>query len=333
LVVLTDERPFEAVLTILRRCLYIHLPMSIVCIKYYRYIGVSFDWFGVSESWMGIATSKNTLGQVAMIGMLYFAWEIWRHWRQPGQRYIHFVYLAMAAYLLKGSEDTISLTSISVTIFALTVFYGLYSLRSSAIAIRRFTLTAFTITSGLILFVVLHSIVMFSRDSLFGQLIALFGRDVTLTDRTSIWSDVYAVASGSPLLGVGFGGFWIGRLANIPWSNQFTWVLGQAHSGYIDTYLQLGLVGVVLLAGVILTSVPRMLAAVQDNFDFACFRITFFLTVLFVNITETTLLRGDHHLWLVFLLVVWTVPDLARASQPAQLPIASRYESHGSPRL
>jgi O-antigen ligase len=110
-------------------------------------------------------------------------------------------------------------------------------------------------------------------------------------------------------LGVGFGGFWIGRLANIPWTEQMTWTLGQAHSGYVDTYLQIGLIGVLLLAAVIASSLPRLVANLRQNFDLACFRITMLLTVVYVNLTETTFLRGDHHMWFVTMLVLWILPS------------------------
>jgi len=168
-------------------------------------------------------------------------------------------------------------------------------------------LTIFGGTTALITLVLVHSVVMFSEDSVFGSLITAFGRDITLTDRTNIWHDVYGAVS-NPLLGVGFGGFWIGRLANIPWNATMTWVLGQGHSGYVDTYLQLGYVGAFLLAGLLFTALPRLVNTLADDFDFACFRITLFLTIIFVNITESTYLRGDHQLWFLFMLVMWIVP-------------------------
>ena len=61
---------------------------------------------------------------------------------------------------------------------------------------------------------------MFSPDSFFGRIITVLGRDITLTDRTYIRSDAYGAAAGNPLLGVGFGGFWIGQIANIPWNTH-----------------------------------------------------------------------------------------------------------------
>jgi exopolysaccharide production protein ExoQ len=346
MVVLTNGNPLDSIFTVLRRCLYIHLPMSIICIKYYRYMGVSFEWDGHVEFWNGIATSKNTLGQVSMLAVLYFSWEVLRHWREYGWRNIHILYLMMALYLIKGSDAAISMTSVSVCLFALAVLFRIQSLRFRPATLRRFVTIVFSCTVAFVSFVLVHSVVMFSADSFFGHVISLFGRDITLTDRTSIWSDAYAAASGNPLLGVGFGGFWIGRMANIPWNARMTWVLGQAHSGYVDTYLQLGAVGAILLAGVIFTALPRMLDSLADDFDFACFRITLFLTILFINVTESVYLRGDHHLWFLLQVVLWKAPitrssknavseskenvssDIARPPvQPASFGLARRLDS------
>jgi O-antigen ligase len=294
--------------TVLRRCLYIHLPMSIICTRYFREIGVAFDWAGTAESWQGVSTSKNTLGQIAMLGVLYFFWEVRRNWPKYGIRNLHVIYLLMALYLLKGGPGSVSMTSISVCAIAVVIFLRIQALRYRLASVRGFVLTAFGLIATLGTFVVVHSVAMFSADSIFGKMITLFGRDITLTDRTFIWHDVYGAAASNPLFGVGFGGFWIGRMSNIPWNAQMTWVLGQAHSGYVDTYLQLGVVGVVLLLCVFFTTLPRLLDSLTDDFDLGCFRITMFLTILFINITESVYLRGDHHLWLIFQVVLWAIP-------------------------
>lgn len=320
LVVLTDAQPREAFLTVLRRCLYVHLPMSIVCIKYFRDIGVSYDWFGTEHMYQGISTSKNVLGQVAMLGFLYFFWEIKRHWPQFKWRNFHVLYLLMAIYLLKGSETSISLTSVSVCVFASLIFLWMQSFRSRPAAAQPCIKFVFASVAALVVLVIVHSIVMFSADSIFGKVITTFGRNITLTDRTSIWHDVYA-AVGNPLIGVGFGGFWIGRLANIPWNANMTWVLAEAHNGYIDTYLQLGLIGVFLLTGLLFSTLPRLCNSLIEDFDFGCFRVTLFLTILLINITESTYIRGDHHLWLILMMITWKIPRFYNAAAPQPIGI------------
>lgn len=306
-VVLTEKNPLEAFGTVLRRCLYVHLPMSIVCTRYYREIGVSYDWSGTGQAWQGISSTKNTLGQICMLGVVYFYWEIQRNWKRFGWKNLHVVYLFMALYLMKGpGAASVSMTAVSVAVFALVTFIWLQMLKARPAAARGFGLLVFGATSALILFVVTHSIVMFSEDSIFGHIITALGRDITMTDRTYIWSDVYAKVK-NPWLGVGVGGFWIGRMANIPWNTNMTWVLGQAHSGYVDTYLQLGWIGCFLLAGVLVSSVRRTLDELATDFEFASFRVTILLTVVFINMTESTYLRGDHHLWLLMQIAVWSV--------------------------
>lgn len=316
LVVLTDERPLEATFTVLRRCLYIHLPMSIICTRYFRDIGVSYTYSGEGQSWTGIATSKNTLGQIAMLGVIYFLWETRRHWPQVRWRNLHLLYLLMSLYLLKGAGDSVSMTSVSVAALGTGVFLRIQALRDRPEKVAGFVKFVFAAIFTLIALVSTHSIVNFDAESLFGSMITTFGRDITMTDRTYIWNDVYAAADRNPVFGVGYGGFWIGRLVNIGWASSYTWVLGQAHSGYVDTYLQLGYVGVLLLLAVILSTIPRLLASFEENFDFACFRITILITIIYVNITESTYLRGDHQFWFVMMLVIWFVPSKARTAEP-----------------
>lgn len=328
--VLTTENPLESTFTVLRRVFYIHLPMSIICIKYFRNLGVEFDWSGSSFAWKGICTSKNDLGQVAMLGVLCFAWLILQRWRDYRWKNLHVVYLLMALYLLKGSETAISVTSVATCLFATVVLLRLKMLHSDIAAARRFVRVVFTATVSLVLLIIAHSIFMFSESSLFGRMITAFGRNITLTDRTYIWHDMYAIAAKDPFLGVGFGGFWIGRVANIPWDDKMTWVLGQGHDGYIDSYLQIGLIGCFFLAATIFATMPRLLSELESDFDFACVRITLFLTILFVNVTETTLLRGDHHFWFIMQLVIWIVPITAWSRGPAKSEPTSELASSGN---
>ncbi|MFT3781737.1 MAG: O-antigen ligase family protein [Nibricoccus sp.] len=308
MVVLTNGRPLDSIFTVLRRCLYIHIPMSIICTRYFREIGVSFEWNGTVEFWQGIATSKNTLGQITMLAVLYFTWDIYKNWKQIGLKNFHVIYLMMSVFLLKGSSGAISMTSLFVSIFALFIFFTIQFLRKQQGLVRVFVAGVFTALFLLVVVVVIHSLDPFAEKSFFGKIITTVGRDITLTDRTYIWSDVYKAAADSPLVGVGFGAFWIGREANIPWNETMTWVLGQAHSGYVDTYLQLGIVGWFLLFIILVFSLAKMLSKLAEDFDYACLRITLLLTVMFVDITESIYLRGDHHLWLVFQLALWSVP-------------------------
>ena len=90
--------------------------------------------------------------------------------------------------------------------------------------------------------------------------------------------------------------------------HEVTWTLGQAHNGYVDVYLQLGWIGVGLLFMVIVSTLQKIVRLFEFDFEYGRLRLTFFLMILFVNITESTFMRGGHALWFLFLLVTVSIP-------------------------
>src|SRR6266550_8191523 len=62
LVILTEPNPDEAVKTLLKRCAYVVVPVSILFIKYYPELGRGFDPWTGEASYTGITTNKNLLG-------------------------------------------------------------------------------------------------------------------------------------------------------------------------------------------------------------------------------------------------------------------------------
>ena len=68
--------------------------------------------------------------------------------------------------------------------------------------------------------------------------IRLLGRDPTLTERTELWDVVLGLEVNS-FVGAGFMSFWTGERMELIWR-----ILGvklvQAHSGYLEQYLNLG---------------------------------------------------------------------------------------------
>lgn len=310
LVILTEQKPLVAMTTILRRCALIYIPFSIVTIRFFRHIGLFWDWTGTAVSWVGTATSKNTLGQAAAISTIIFIWCKINKQKSTVGKLIDYVYIIMSLYLLKGSDDAVSMTSLSVFAVGLFVFLWVQHLKDRTPKIRNFASLSCGLIFLLLLTLVVHTLNPFSANSLLGTAVTAMGRDMTLTGRTEIWMDVFKTASMSSLFGVGYGGFWIGEKANISWSADRTWTLGQAHNGYIDVYLQLGWIGIVLLFIIIVSTVPKIVRSFEFDFEYARLRMTFFLLILFVNITESTFLRGGHALWFLFLMVIVSLPHV-----------------------
>jgi exopolysaccharide production protein ExoQ len=65
------------------------------------------------------------------------------------------------------------------------------------------------ILTGILLIVLIFGVAFIFRDTLFGHLLIVTGKDVTLSGRTYLWIRAAELISQNPLLGTGYGAFWI----------------------------------------------------------------------------------------------------------------------------
>jgi O-antigen ligase len=145
---------------------------------------------------------------------------------------------------------------------------------------------------------------------IYGGMLNLLGRDATLTDRTEVWHDALELQP-DPIFGAGFESFWLGKRLDKLWA-RWWWQPNQAHNGYIETYLNLGWVGIVLLAGMIIGTFGKISRALLTNFEFARFRLGFLFVILAYNFTEATF-KGVHLVWTVFYLIAIDYPMVGRS--------------------
>ena len=126
------------------------------------------------------------------------------------------------------------------------------------------------------------------------------------------------------MLGSGFGAFWVGHIgyAMYPlenWSRATPeWRPGEGHNGYLDVYVDLGLIGVALVFLVIGFAFSGALNDLQNEFELGALRLTLLLSIIMNNVTESSLLKGTHSLWFVFLLIAVNVPDATRRLRSAR---------------
>ena len=82
--------------------------------------------------------------------------------------------------------------------------------------------------------------------------ISNLGRDTTLTGRTDLWAELVGMAQ-NPLIGTGYDSFWLGDRMEKIWG-QFMWKPTQSHNGYLEIFLELGLIGLFLLSCIIISA-------------------------------------------------------------------------------
>jgi exopolysaccharide production protein ExoQ len=141
------------------------------------------------------------------------------------------------------------------------------------------------------------------------------GRDATSTGRTGIWEKVLSEPN-SALFGTGYNSFWLGARLQRIWDWNPNTQLLQAHNGYIEIYLNLGLIGVALLGGVLWTGLrntrrrltaPDFAAAGPDERTYQTFGMAYVPAYLLYNYTEATFMNLNF-LFIIFLLVAFDFP-------------------------
>jgi exopolysaccharide production protein ExoQ len=332
LVVLTEPSPLESISALLRRCYFIVLPLSIVSIKYFRGIGVAYDYTGNTEMWVGLTNHKNNLGQVAMSSGLFYCWSIFRKWRRI-TIVLDLLLVLMSVWLLRGSGTSQSTTALVGFGLSVILLLGLDYVKKNTIFVSQYAIV------GVLVVVCSAGLIELTVEALFESTLSsvsltAMGRDETLTGRTGLWNDILANASKQPLLGVGFGAFWVGPIGYdlYPLSNWSKvtpgWRPNQGHNGYLDVYVELGLVGIMLLSGVIVTAFKHVLKQMTTDFDYAKLRVVYLIIILLNNITESSFLKGTHSLWFLFLLFAINVRSVSHSTSPASRCSSTGTASH-----
>jgi exopolysaccharide production protein ExoQ len=291
-VILTETDPRAAIKTVLRRLGYLMIPLSIVLIKYYPDMGRMFSpWTGQGMN-IGVATSKNMLGTLCLVTGIYFfidMMETWNSKRVESWAYrstVNLIFLGMIFWLLKGLN---SVTSLICLIIGLTVYW---------IMGKDFVRSNIKILGIVILFFVVGGLAVANLSDFVGDAIVLFGRDATLTNRVPIWKNLINIAT-SPLLGTGYGSFWLGERAAII---REEWNAGIAHNGYLEIYLNLGWIGLLFVGGILVKAYRKNIIEAGIDYGYGKFKIVFYFVVIVYNFTESGL-NGMSLIWFVFLLL------------------------------
>ena len=207
---------------------------------------------------------------------------------------------------MRGPGSHTSNTAILVFSIGIGLLFFLQIVRSRPKYLRKYLVVA-SILFALVLLGTGFAVEAFSGKSFFAAGVEASGRDTTLTGRTELWEDILNIASDHPILGVGYGSFWIGDLGNDLWERHI-WRPTQGHNGYLDVYVELGIVGVFFLLLIIISSFRQIIRTLKSNFEYGRFRLVFLLVILLHNIAESSFLRGANNLWFIFLFVAINIP-------------------------
>lgn len=112
------------------------------------------------------------------------------------------------------------------------------------------------------------------------------GRNPDLTGRTEIWQILIPMAPNS-IVGAGFETFWLGpRAAKVNAMLGGFSTINESHNGYLEVYLNLGWLGVGLIALILGQGYSRTVSAFGRDPTLGGLLVTYVVTAAFYNLTE-----------------------------------------------
>jgi exopolysaccharide production protein ExoQ len=282
---------------------------------YYEY-----DPIDGTYSFVGAFASKNQLGFYASLGIIFafaavFIYRERRLWMAASG-----MVGLMAAYCLHASQSATSVIT-TAAIVALLIGFRVVLMLSPG---HRKLLVIGGGVAAIVLAVA--GVYLGAVDAVLG----IFGKDSTLTGRTYLWQQGIAAALQNPAFGIGYQAYWVQGFAEPErlWKEFF---IGSRsgfhfHNTYIETGVELGLVGVLILALTIIATLwghlRRLIEDVRNDESYLLFGITVLLLVRsFVEIDILTPYNVGTFL------LYFTAGKLVGARQRSAMAALRRYQS------
>lgn len=267
----------------------------------------------------GLVANSVLFGFIALLGLIVFGIQLRAGLVGPVTGWF-WVTLAVASLLLtRAATVWVALAAVVVGLLL-----ALWARRLGPT--RRVPLY---VTGGAVLAAVL-ALVFFARDFVFG----LLGKSGDMTGRLEIWHKVIETAEQRPWFGWGWISYWA------PWVEPFKSLdtkvglpVPSAHNAWLDVWLQLGIVGVLAFAPLVVLTVWRVWFRAVDPprrgygppLPYATSALWPFLVMLALlvqSITESRLLIEGNWLLLIILAVKsrfdFQLPS--REAEPTRLP-------------
>lgn len=308
-VILTEKDPLQAMRAVYIRAAALLIPLSIVFIRYFPSYGRVYARGG-EMTVTGVTTQKNTLGEIILIFSLFLLWDFMEYRKtstKKGWRGIHWDHVLlglMGLYLIRASHSKTALLCLLIG--------ALLFLRHRRLCSRGANIGIYA--GAMVLPLLLFSSQFFS-DAI-APIVEAMGRNMTFTGRANIWH-LITWDTVNPIFGCGFWNFWGGPGGNAI-SVALNTTVPNAHDGYLDIYLDGGLIGLAILSVFLIGCGRRLVRRFtrlgrKNNFA----RISFALVVVAIvsNLTESSFARIGP-LWFTTLLMVLEFQRTRREKNP-----------------
>jgi exopolysaccharide production protein ExoQ len=255
------------------------------------------DYAALVGAWHGLATQKNGLGSLASIALI-----LWLHAWLSKERpwWMASFGVAVSLICLVNSRSSTSLMNAA---FSCPL---LYMLMRPPVALRRY------LPHLIVLFVVallVYSLAVLNlipgSSTLLSPIAMITGKDQTFSGRTAIWAIVNEHIAQRPILGSGYGAYWVlsPESPSMEMQRRLSFYPTEGHNGYLDVINDLGYVGALCLLGYLIAYLRqglRLLATLRSQ---GVLYLILLFDQLIANLTESR--------WLNVLTCEFTIMTIA----------------------
>ena len=244
---------------------------------------------GVHEgAWRGPYVQKNIFARMLALSCLSYTQITYE---TLIQKYLLFggLILSFSLMILTNSK-----TALIILILLAIVNYILQTLSIKDTLAIPLVLTLFLLIGSSIIIIIKNA----------AALLAIVGKDLTLSGRTTLWTWLIEQIKLRPLFGYGYMGFWnnlearsiLHKYSNTPY------IPPHSHNGYLDLVLNFGCVGMVVFIITLVLLIRRSYLLMRwDKAKERLWPILFLSFLLFYNFTEPTFIEHNSIFWIIYL--------------------------------
>jgi O-antigen ligase len=239
------------------------------------------------------------LGAICLIGGLFFFWDTLRRWPMRKARQskrvlaVNIAFIAMTLWLMNLSNSATSKLCLIIGCLVIAIARSRWAAANPR-----------GVTIGIPVVLTAAVVLDFAFDV--SSLVAeLLGREPTLTGRTGMWSALLSIRTNF-LVGVGYQSFWLGDRLETVFKILKVSFLNEAHNGYLEIYLSLGVIGLTLVSLFMASTYRRLARQLLTSPGLASLGFAVWTVMVFYNLTEAAF--GASLLWFTLLLCGIVVP-------------------------
>ena len=253
-----------------------------------------------SGLWRGTFGHKNVMGRMmsltVVLGMLLITAS-----RSSSMLPIMVVALANLLIVMSGSASAVATTFLCLAVLPATRWLSKFGLRPHVVV------------AGLCAALLVSITIVALAD----PILALLGRDATLSGRSRLWDIALAEGARQPLLGAGFRTFWLEGGPGGAVMDLVSWGdgnIGNGHNAYLDLWLELGLAGVMSYFLLLKEAMSRLVILIGQSDPLGVALAVLLVHISTYAVTERVLLEHSDLSWLLFMvLLLQATPALAPA--------------------